>query len=1859
MKNAAKRLVALLLAMSMALSLLSTTAWATNAMDELTEGQAATSEQTGDTEAPVEDEPAADEPEDVPAEAPEEDVEEPDAPAGEEENTPDDTDTVPEEEEVLNTDEEPVDEEETDTASQFRIDLSKVKFELPSYGDMLASTALKDVDEDEIKIDEDDPVMASISEELDEIVVTSEPEDAANGEDVLNGDGEGATEEKVPLTEEQKNTVLYLFGQYLKEWEENADVLGVQTPFFLMFNDNDEDGLGGLGEMLVLAGVSVEDVRSGNYGYDDLVGMIQNFTYGNQYGVEYYGETVKNQRDAALQAVKDSGATTDIQKLLVLNDWLAQEDTFDMAYIMNMGTAEMKAENEVKNEHYDTMYNVIYAEYEDSIRQQFHDQIYAGIEADLRQQYYEGAIEEIIYQQALTGYQEKIDSGEMTQEEAEAAAKQDAEQYMEANADAISKDAPGFVKEKFGEEAAAQLSAGADKFIEGAKTDGIEVDPENAPGRKMTIEEITQQTMENEQIVEIKGEDGSVTYLTANQAIPAYAQQAATGMTDGIIGYWQGSHIGALALGASVCLGYSKAYAYLVQCEFAELYTTDGDYKNASSWKKAADLYYDADGNLDVDQNYNVDMVRITFDAEVTMYGVTQDNFNSDHFWNAVKVNDKWYYIDPCYNDVYTEVMSRDRVEVTGSMNHMYFLFSDTTARSLYDGNYSALKGLYEGVATDTSYEDAWVSRIKSNTYFDGSSAYYLYDSTDVISMMDQFSGFMGGLNGSSETDMGFSSSEYKIVKHDLSAADADDGDTDYEALIEFNYKADEDDDTTVARVYNPATGEMEENELLTELFAQFQNEQTIYPSIAITMALYNDKIYFNLSNGIFSYDLETGEIVEVKEYNDVYAQRDTTVAFGGMAFTVIDESDYKEGDVHYQKVENAPIAGLTIKDDGKLYVDIATKYAYISGKSDITDSSSYGYEFQESNYNPNYSNYSGFDDLMEQMGYKKEINDNDEFMWTAVFHDSVPMSTVTGSHEYETVTVAPFCGRDGYTEERSTKWGVIKADSRVYDEGSACDHHYVHFNETYYTKDDSGNWNTGDCYVCTVCGYAVEPADDGSDDDWDETKDTYEMAKEKAGHVYSPVSDDEVKWAEDYTSATITNADLVCESCDGKKLDCLKDETITISGQTVELIDVTSKVTGTCEEGLTTTYTATGTTESGEAVSATTSVKGEAGVHNYEGTFNWAEDYSSATADLTCTVCGDTQTGVEAVVTSEEIAPTCEEDGKTTYTATATVKDADDKVIGTATDTKEVEHAALGHAYGEPEWGDWTENEEGGYSITATFTCANDPEHVVVETANGSPSVTDATCTEAGTTTYTASVTFQDKTYELPEDKVKVVTGEALGHDYTAEWKWTDDYSTASVTVTCTVCGDTKTVDAEVVKEATAPTCTEAGKNVYTATAVVENVNGNDTVTDTKTVDVPALGHAYGEPVWGEWTAKEEGGYTITATFTCANDASHVETETVDGVPGKTDATCTEAGSTTYTASVEFEGKTYDLPADKALTVTGEALGHSYEVVKWNWAEDYSSATVDLACIRGDDEQKGIVAEVTTETTEPTAHEAGKKEYTATAVYNGITYTDTQTVAIQFSLKDSAVKLSKTSYTYTGKALKPGVTVTLNGETLEADTDYTVAYTKNTNVGTATVTITGTGKKFIGSTKATFKITKASNTITASNFTKTYKTSKQTFKIGAKRKGSATLTYKSSSKKITVNSNGKVTIPAKFVGKATITITAKATDNYKKTTKKITITVNPKGTSLSSLTNVKGKKLTVKWKKNANVTGYQIQYSTSSKFTNATTVTVKNAKTLSKTISKLKKNKKYYVRIRTYKTVSGTKYKSAWSSAKSKKITK
>ena len=1230
---------------------------------------------------------------------------------------------------------------------------------IPTINFQGANAAVAEQLTKDVEIDESDPAIQSLRKALEEVeIVGGEAGTESNESNISTADLYEADEqaETKKLTEDQINTVVGMYQQYLDQWSANANVLGVQNPFFLDFND-DTDGLGILGEMLALDGKSVQDVRDGKVSYDDLTGMIFTFTYGDKLGVKYYGPDVTNARDEALAAVTASGAQTKAQKLLVLNDWLAHNNTFDMSYIMNSGKETdadkpMIAENPQKQEHEDEVYDEIYKVYEPQIKQNFHDQIYAGIKQDLLVKFYKNAIAQTL-----------VKAGQ---------SEGDANAYVEANKEAIEKDPEAFVKENL-PDAAEPLKQEADKFIKNAEENGVEV----SEGVTMTVEQLTQQQLDSDDPA--LDMDGNGTKDTSfKQAIPIYAKQAATGMTTGVINYWEGSQFGAFGMGTSVCLGYSKAYTYLVQCLDKDIYLKDTNVGyDSSNWKTAKELYY-TDGKLDTSKNYTVDLVRISFQSDVTMYGEEQEDFGSDHYWNAVKVDGQWFYVDPCYTDVYTEVMSRDRVETDGDMNHTYFLFSDTSARNLYDGNFSSLRSLYENEATDKTYETAWMARAASNVYYADGYAYYMYDSTDLFDRVN-----------SSSMNQSQKAAEYKIVRHKLTEKDAGDGDSDYETLINFTDKENDDDDDTFVSVLKD--GKMVKNDLLTKLYAQFVDEQSIYPSIGLTAALYTDgKIYFNVSNDIVSYNPADGAVAVVKEYNTVSAKRDNTKLFGGMAFTTTskDSADFT--------VTNHPIAGLTVKGD-KLIVSIGTNFAFISGKTgllDHTSSGCYGYQFEETDYNPTYTNYKKYQQFMGS-----QSNDNDEFMWSANFVDTVDMKTLTGtSHNYETVSVPATCGRDAFTEERCSDCGLIKDGTRVEKENTAHEHHYIKFHEVYYTKTD-GVKNEADNYVCPECGACItEPVKSK----YEQANSTYEKRKaiwdaaiknEAEGHTYVPT---DAKWSDDYSTVTFQN--LTCESCADKidKLDCLlsSDDNATnkanrdsINKTLDKAVTVDAKMVshaGTCDEGVTAVYKAADKTEDGVKYLVSTEVKGEAGQHTYSDVkFNWdaaaikdddgnitgyktdQKEGTSVTVDeVKCSVCGEVQKNVSVSVvkdTDAYKAPTCEEAGKDVYVATVTSTD-DNTVL--AKETKEVAIAKLGHKYGDPVWSDW-EEKDGKWTTTATFTCANDATHVQTpEVKIDSETVEKATYTKEGKVVYTASVTSPDgKKVVNPTTKEVVVEKERL----------------------------------------------------------------------------------------------------------------------------------------------------------------------------------------------------------------------------------------------------------------------------------------------------------------------------------------------------------------------------------------------------------------------------------------------------------------------------------------------------------------
>ena len=161
--------------------------------------------------------------------------------------------------------------------------------EMAELPDFSFASALAPVLLDKVTVDEDDVQIIAFENELNEVKV-------------LNAEGEA-----VPLTKEQKDNLVGLYQNYINHRNANADVLGVQVPFYLQYSDN-ADELGPLGEVLSLANIPLKAVRAGEVPYADLEGMLVIFLYTDILGLQFYGDAIKAARDEALQAVKDSGA---------------------------------------------------------------------------------------------------------------------------------------------------------------------------------------------------------------------------------------------------------------------------------------------------------------------------------------------------------------------------------------------------------------------------------------------------------------------------------------------------------------------------------------------------------------------------------------------------------------------------------------------------------------------------------------------------------------------------------------------------------------------------------------------------------------------------------------------------------------------------------------------------------------------------------------------------------------------------------------------------------------------------------------------------------------------------------------------------------------------------------------------------------------------------------------------------------------------------------------------------------------------------------------------------------------------------------------------------------------------------------------------------------------------------------------------------------------------------------------------------------------------------------------------------------------------------------------------------------------
>ena len=237
--------------------------------------------------------------------------------------------------------------------------------------------------------------------------------------------------------------------------------------------------------------------------------------------------------------------------------------------------------------------------------------------------------------------------------------------------------------------------------------------------------------------------------------------------------------------------------------------------------------------------------------------------------------------------------------------------------------------------------------------------------------------------------------------------------------------------------------------------------------------------------------------------------------------------------------------------------------------------------------------------------------------------------------------------------------------------------------------------------------------------------------------------------------------------------------------------------------------------------------------------------------------------------------------------------------------------------------------------------------------------------------------------------------------------------------TYTCTDCGGTYTEPvamkphALVKTEAKAPACTSAGNNEYYTCSVCHNVFKDNDCTQPTTVEeetLSSLGHKF----TGEYKYNEA---TKTHTRLCVNSGCVLygdETACEFTSEITTQPTCIEKGVRTYTCSACGGRYTEDV----------EPLGHNYQPVNWTW-NGYESASVSLVCANDSNHTRTETAAITSEiTTEPFCKTTGLKVYTATASFDGQTFTATKEEVLpalgHVEVTDPAVEPTENSVGFT-----------------------------------------------------------------------------------------------------------------------------------------------------------------------------------------------------------------------------------------------
>lgn len=265
---------------------------------------------------------------------------------------------------------------------------------------------------------------------------------------------------------------------------------------------------------------------------------------------------------------------------------------------------------------------------------------------------------------------------------------------------------------------------------------------------------------------------------------------------------------------------------------------------------------------------------------------------------------------------------------------------------------------------------------------------------------------------------------------------------------------------------------------------------------------------------------------------------------------------------------------------------------------------------------------------------------------------------------------------------------------------------------------------------------------------------------------------------------------------------------------------------------------------------------------------------------------------------------------------------------------------------------------------------------------------------------------------------------------------------------------------------------------------------------------------------------------------------------------------------------------------------------------------------------------------------------------------YSGTAVKEFKITPIKFDDKKVSVSLEKSSFVYNGQSITPVVYVAYNHNNLIQNTDFTATYSNNNAPGVATVKITGIGN-YSGSISKTYiilpekiasvSIKKDSATSAVISWSAASKVSGyEILKFDSAKNAYVHLAYVSNSQTSYKASSLKNSTAYYYQIRAYKTVNDK--NYYGEAGNTVFTFIKPSKVKLTSVTLSKTT-LNVEWKK-INCSGYEITYTTDSKFKKGLkTVKIKNPKTVKKAIKKLKKNKKYYVKVRAYTDYNGVRY--------------